>query len=82
MTDPIARQRIRDIMNFYAGPLHQGADVPLRRRRLARLLRGCRRKGWKPKMGLYKARRYGTGFRKAFTERLTTAVVQAIRESA
>jgi len=62
-----------DLYNTYLGPLSQNIDVFLRRNRVGRLMWFGIRKGWMPKMGLLRARKFGPTFRKEQAQRLRDA---------
>lgn len=67
---------------LYGAPLHEGADVATRRQRIAALIRVARRRGWRPKLGLLRARRRGPAFSRERERRVTTAYVDALLREA
>jgi hypothetical protein len=74
--------RTQVLYSQYMGPFNPGKrDIRLRRSRVGRLIwLGIRKKGWRPKLGLYKARKYGPGFRKAQQDRIALAFNQCMQE--
>jgi hypothetical protein len=64
----------------YGGPCFAGIDIRTRRRRIGKLLRGLRR-GWRPKLGLQRARARGPAFLAERRARLTEAIGRCLDES-